>query len=79
MPTCKTCGGSFAWRLIGKKWWAIDPDGETNHWSHCRGRTKKRDSSRPNVSRGVPILGANYVPSCGSCQIPPWERCGCSQ
>ncbi len=27
---------------------------------------------------GVPITGRFYVPSCGGCDVPPWESCACS-
>jgi hypothetical protein len=27
---------------------------------------------------GAPIKGADYRPSCGNCQVPPWEVCDCS-
>lgn len=27
---------------------------------------------------GKPIKGEHYTPSCGKCDVPPWEVCACS-
>jgi hypothetical protein len=24
------------------------------------------------------MRGVNYIPSCGQCDLPPWEECACS-
>jgi hypothetical protein len=45
-------------------------DGEGVHW-----RKKDRYMHRQAKS----VVGANYVPSCGECNVPPWERCACSE
>lgn len=26
-----------------------------------------------------PITGPKYKPACGQCDVPPWERCACSE
>lgn len=79
MPACKACGGSFTWRRIGEKWHAIDPNGQTNHWSHCVSRKRARAQLRaPEIRKGATITGEHYRPSCGRCDVPPWQRCACS-
>jgi hypothetical protein len=38
---------------------------------------KPRKVKRLHVA-GEWITGAEYVPSCEQCNIPPWEECDCS-
>lgn len=35
------------------------------------------DVRRDHIA-GEPIRGKHYRPSCGRCDVPPWEQCACS-
>ena len=79
MPVCNGCGGPFSWEHIRGKWHAIDPDGSTNHWSWCTaGRKKGKVEGSQLERKGARLRGPNYTPSCGRCDLPPWEYCLCS-
>jgi len=71
MATCKSCKGRFTWKRIGKKWHAVDAD-SSSHWAHCRPVRKLEIRSA-----GV-MVGERYLPSCGKCDIPPWDFGACT-
>lgn len=75
MATCKTCRQAITWERRGAKLHAMDPDGG-NHWTHCRGRKKKKAAAL-RIVVGKRVTGAHYRPACG-CAVPPWEACDCS-
>jgi hypothetical protein len=41
---------------------------------------KRNDAHRRGLKHyaGKRIVGKQYRPSCGRCDVPPWEVCGCS-
>lgn len=70
MSTCKYCGAPIAWTRIRERWRATNADASLHL---CR-----PPRARLNETVSKLIVGANYVPACGQCSIPPWEFCPCS-
>ncbi len=76
MSACPQCRQSIRWERRGSKWYALNADGIT-HWATCkRARAPKPGAVLHQVSKV--IRGEHYRPSCGGCDLPPWERCVCS-
>ena len=82
MTICFDCGGEYRWVYKKGKFHALNVSDDSNHWSDCQGRRKRKSHRlrKPvNHVQGPRIVGANYSPSCGKCSVPPWEVCDCSR
>ena len=76
MSQCKYCRAEIGWkREEGGRW--IPTEGDTTTPHLCRG---KEQGAKPvlQIIVGARIVGPNYTPSCGECDIPPWGVCACS-
>lgn len=69
MSTCKRCLAQIGWTKTDDGWRPTNADGSPHR---CAKKNK------PIVSAGILQAGAQYVPSCGQCAVPPWEVCACS-
>lgn len=73
MANCRSCQAAITWERKGKGWRPLSVDG-TRHACGFR----KKAYTGPLIKAGKEIIGASYAPSCGLCELPPWERCACS-
>lgn len=72
MSACRHCEAPIQWGCRANQWLPLNADGSQHH---CSGRRRTQDV---NHLPGKPIVGTNYRPSCGECDVPPWEVCACS-
>jgi len=81
MTICFRCGGAYRWIYRARKWHALNVGDDANHWATCPDARRKpsRGKAQNNHIQGPRIVGANYSPSCGKCNVPPWEVCDCSR
>lgn len=77
MTTCRRCRQSIRWEQRAGKSYAVDPDGG-NHWASCRALRAPRPGAVLHI-KGREQSGAQYVESCGRCDVAPWEFCACSE
>lgn len=55
------------------------PDVRGDSGSDGRPVGRRRSRGRRRMSYASPsIVGEHYKPSCGKCDVPPWEVCACS-
>lgn len=73
---CPACGHLVRWVRKNEKNLALTLGGD-NHWPSCKGKRKKK-AEGPDMRAAPPIVGERYKPSCGQCDVPPWESCACS-
>lgn len=91
MTICYDCGQEFRWVYRDGKLRPINSSDNEPHWKTCRARLKvaskgpaKRKqselwpSAQQNTLPPKKTTGANYRPSCGKCDVPPWAGCACS-
>lgn len=76
MASCKGCGLSgCSWMRDGKKWKLLAPDGSHHK---CQLYRPAKPLAVLEIRKGPRVVGSNYSPSCGQCDVPPWEVCACS-
>jgi hypothetical protein len=73
MKACRYCESPIQWGCRAGQWLPLNSDGSQHY---CTGRRRLPDV---NHVGGEAITGARYTPSCGGCDIPPWEICACSE
>jgi hypothetical protein len=73
IASCRYCEAPLRWGCRAGQWMPLNADGSQHY---CTGR--QRHWPDVNHTAGEPIAGAQYVPSCGECAVPPWEECPCS-
>lgn len=71
MSVCKYCQAPIGWTRIEGKWRPANADSSAHL---CKAKTL---NARQHIA-GKLVVGANYTPSCGECNLPPWEECACS-
>jgi hypothetical protein len=75
MPACKGCQQPIQWGRKGKKFRPLNVDGSRHR---CDSYRKRKPITGPLTKQGPMILGRDFRPSCGRCDVPPWEVCACS-
>lgn len=82
MSACRYCRAEIVWRPIAGRPAPHNADGSvhrclTRFSAPQIGVGSARSTSNHEV--GKTIRGALYQPSCGECDVPPWESCSCSK
>lgn len=73
MSACKYCDAPIAWNRVAGNWKPTNADGSPHL---CSAKVRIPDVNQISAD---PIRGPRYVPSCGKCDVPPWETCACSE
>ena len=78
MSQCRYCQIAIHWVRRDYRNVPLEEGGAEHHCPNMPRSIARHRGPRADSLPGVLITGERYTPSCGQCDVPPWETCACS-